>query len=259
MRPTPAEDLRLALAAAATAGEIVMRHFRRAEEVRFKAPDQPVTAADLAADRALRDALTAARPDYGWLSEETRDSPARLAHDRLWIVDPIDGTNSFVLGIPDFAVCVGLVYGGTPTVGVVLNPATGEIYHAAAGAGAYRNGERIRVAGGAGEGERPVLLVSRAELARGDFARHEGEWELVALGSTAYRMVKVAEGVGAATLSANGKSEWDVCAAALIVEEAGGRVTQIDGAPLRYNRPVPHLNGIVASNGILHPDCAGSR
>lgn len=253
MRPTHEEDLELARGAALAAGEIVMRHFRRPEEVRFKAPDQPVTAADLAADDALRALLTAARPDYGWLSEETADSPERLAHERLWIVDPIDGTNSFIQGIGDFVICVGLAEAGMPVVGVVLNPVTAELYHASAGGGAFRNGERIRVTERSGAGERPVLLASRAEIARGELEGFEGEWETVPLGSTAYRMVKVADGTGQLTLSRNGKSEWDVCAAAVILQEAGGHSTQIDGAPLRFNLPVPRFHGIVASNGRTHP------
>src|SRR5262249_17965162 len=107
--------------------------FRAETEVRFKSPDQPVTDADLAADRILHEMLLGARPEYGWLSEETRDSPERLGRERLWVVDPIDGTNSFVLGIPEFAVSIGLVDRGRPVIGVVYNPATDELYHAVAG------------------------------------------------------------------------------------------------------------------------------
>src|SRR5690606_36352902 len=153
----------------------------------YKSPDQPVTAADLAADRLLRERLSAAFPSYGWLSEETVDSRDRLARSRVWIVDPIDGTNSFVAGSPEFVVCVGLVEEGEPAVGVVYNPATGELYHAVRGGGAFRNGEPIRVSGARAEGEPGIMIASRSELARGELVAYEASCRFLPLGSTAYR------------------------------------------------------------------------
>ena len=120
-----AADLELALRAARAAGEVVMPWFRAGAEVRFKSPDQPVTEADLAADRLLQEILLGERPDYGWLSEETRDTPARLGKERLWVVDPIDGTNSFVQGRAEFAISIALVDRRRAVVGVVYNPAAG--------------------------------------------------------------------------------------------------------------------------------------
>jgi myo-inositol-1(or 4)-monophosphatase len=249
----PAADLELAMRAARAAGDAVLPYFHDTPEVRFKGPDQPVTEADLSADRVLHAMLLGERPEYGWLSEETADSPDRLGRRRLWVVDPIDGTNSFVKRIPDWVVCVGLVEDGLPIVGVVYNACRGEMYHASLGGGAFLNGRPIRVTPTAAGGDAPGLVASRSEVLRGDFARFGAAgWRMEGLGSTAYRMAKVAEGAADATLSAGSKSEWDVCAADLIVREAGGGVTDFSGAPYRYNLEETRRRGVIATNGLLH-------
>ena len=246
-------DLELAMRAARAAGDAVLPFFHDTPEVRFKGPDQPVTEADLAADRVLHGMLLGERPEYGWLSEETADSPERLARRRLWVVDPIDGTNSFVKRIPDWVVCVGLVEDGLPILGVVYNACRGEMYHASLAGGAFLNGRAIHVAPTAADDGAPSLLASRSELRRGDFAAFDAAgWRTEGLGSTAYRMAKIAEGAADATLSARSKSEWDVCAADLVVREAGGRVTDISGAPYRYNQEETRRRGVIATNGRLH-------
>jgi myo-inositol-1(or 4)-monophosphatase len=248
-----AADLELAVRAARAAGDAVLPFFHDTPEVRFKGPGQPVTDADLAADHVLHRMLTGERPGYGWLSEETADSPERLEKHRLWVVDPIDGTNSFVKGIPDWVVSVALVQDGLPIVGVVFNPCRGEMYHASLGGGAFLDGRAIHVSAGPANDGAPTLLASRSELSRGDFARFGAAgWTAEPLGSTAYRMAKIAEGVADATLSAGSKSEWDVCAADVIVREAGGAVTDIGGAPYRYNLRDTRRRGVIASNGGVH-------
>lgn len=245
-------DLQLALAAARAAGAAVLRHFGRPGAVRYKVPRQPVSAADLEANAILERELLGARPGDGWLSEETADSPARLERRRVWVVDPIDGTNAFVAGIPEFAVCVALVEDGEPVLGVVLNPASGECYHAAAGQGAYRDGARIHVAPPAAPGER-TLLVSRSELRRGEFDELGGDWRLRPLGGTAYRMAKVADGTGHAFFSRSPKSEWDVCAPALLVREAGGQVSDAHGRALRFNRRDVAIAGVLVAEPESYP------
>ena len=265
------DDLELVVRAVRRAGMAVLPAFRMARDsgqaagLRLKAADQPVTDADLLADRILRETLLAARPGYGWLSEETADSPERLAREAVWVVDPIDGTNSFVEGIGDWVVCAGLAVGGVPAVAAVFNPVRNELYHAARGLGAYvdrspepgllyRGPVPLRVTSTAEEsGEAaPVLLASRAEIARGEFDPLRDAWRVEPLGSTAYRMVRVAEGAGSATFSRGPKNEWDLCAAALVLSEAGGRATDAHGAELRFNRPDPRIQGIAATNGALH-------
>lgn len=245
-------ELELVLRALRAAGEAVMRSFRTAQEVRYKAADQPLTDADLEADRLLREALLGGRPEYGWLSEETADSPERLERRRVWVVDPIDGTRSYVEGRAEFSLCVGLAEEGRAVLGAVYNPATDELYHAVRDGGAFLGGARIHVSGRSGPPDRRLLLASRSEIRRGELDRFREEWTLHPLGSTAYKMVKVADGTGDVFLSRGPKSEWDVCAAGLIVREAGGRVTDADGGELSYNRPEPFVRGVLATNGLLH-------
>ena len=244
-------DLDLAIRAARAAGEGIMRAFRVEQEVTFKSANQPVTEADLAADRILHRILLGERPEYGWLSEETRDSPERLRRERVWVVDPIDGTNSFVQGRPEFTVCIGLVDGGRAVAGVVHNPVTGEVFHAIAGGGAFRNGTPIRVSR-IEMGECPRIVASRWEMKHGDFDPFGGEWLVLPLGSTAYKMCRVAEGGAEGFISRGPKAEWDVCAPVVIVQEAGGQVTRLDGGPPEFNQPEPQWRGIAASNGLVH-------
>jgi myo-inositol-1(or 4)-monophosphatase len=252
---TPSElqaDLALALDAAAQAARSVLPYFGTKTPVEYKSPDQPVTAADFAANRVLHETLIGQRPAYGWLSEETADSEERLGRERVWIVDPIDGTRSFVEGYAEYAICVALAVSGEAVVGVVLNPSTGETYHAVRGGGAFRNGERIRVA--SRTDGLPGLLVSRSDAGRGELDPLRERWRILPLGSTAYKMVKVADGTAEAYLSRGPKSEWDLCAAALIVAEAGGTVTDLRGRTLGYNKPDPFLHGVIVASTTGHPE-----
>lgn len=229
-----------------------MASFRTETEVRYKDPEQPVTDADLAADRILHEMLLGERPGYGWLSEETKDSPARLSKSRLWVVDPIDGTNSFVLGRAEFAISIALVADGRPVIGIVFNPATGEMYHAVDGGGAFRDGSPIHVSGTDETAEARTLFASRWEMRRGELDHFVEPWRVLPMGSTAYKMAKVADGTADVFVSAGPKNEWDVAGAAVILAEAGGRVSSTTGEPFRYNQPNPGWRGVVASNGLLH-------
>lgn len=253
-------DLALALDAALVAGRAVMRVFRTDPAVHHKSPDQPVTDADLEADAALRDRLCGARPDYGWLSEETTDDPARLDRSRVWVVDPIDGTRSFIAGYREFALSIALAEGGEPVVGVVYNPARDEVYWAVRGGDAWRarhwaggtaSRERLSIADPEA-GRTPMLLASRSEIGRGEMERFEVAWRVRPCGSTAYKLALVACGAGRSFLSRGPKAEWDVAAGALIVEEAGGHVTDLAGDPIRLNRSDPRIQGTVAGPPALH-------
>lgn len=254
-------DLALALAGAYRAGALAMASFGAEHEVVEKGPDQPVTPVDIEADRLLLEVLAGARPEYGWLSEETADRPDRLAAERVWIVDPIDGTRSYIAGRPEFAVSIGLAERGEAVLGVVHNPATREVFWAVRGGGAYvgvlesesvpQPSARLRVSSRSTE-DQTVLLASRSEIAAGEFDPFHGGWRLKPTGSTAYKLALIAAGAGDVFLSRGPKSEWDVCAGALLVEEAGGRTTDLDGRPLEYNRPDPYVHGVLASNGRLH-------
>ena len=249
-------DLELAKHAARIAGDIVMRYFGSDLIVSHKSPTQPLTEADLAADAALKQTLLESREPYGWLSEETADNTDRLSRARVWIVDPIDGTRSFIARRPEFSISIGLAEAGKAVVGVVYNPARDELFSAVRGAGAHvelRGGavEPLRVSDRASS-EQALLLASRSEIAAGEFDPFRGGWRIEGVGSTAYKMARIAWGRGELFLSRGPKSEWDVCAGALLVHEAGGRVTDLDGHEPRFNRPDPYVHGVLASNGRLH-------
>jgi myo-inositol-1(or 4)-monophosphatase len=269
-----APELVLALDAVRQAGAAIMPTFRTAMAVRQKGPDQPVTEADLAANAVLAERLLGPRgergndttagtspdPSPGWLSEETTDRPDRLERERVWVVDPLDGTRSFVGGYREFAVSVALVESGQAVVGVVYNPGLGDAFWAVRGEGAYRlrrwkggmgGGERLALAPPR-PGRRPMILASRTEIRRGELEAFRSRWDVRPMGSTAYKLALVAAGVGDAFLSRGPKSEWDVAAGGLIVEEAGGRVTELDGAGLVYNRADPYVHGVLAAHPTLH-------
>lgn len=253
-------DLDLALAAAHRAGDAIMKAFRSNPEVRYKEPDQPVTDADLEADAILAAHLRQERPGYGWLSEESVDRPDRLERERVWVVDPIDGTRSFIAGYREFAVSVGLVVDGEAVVGVVYNPAMDEVFWAMKGGGAFRvrhwtggreGGRRLRIEDPP-PGRALALLASRTEIRREEFISFAAGWQVRPLGSTAYKLAAVASGMGHAFLSRGPKSEWDVVAGALMVEEAGGMATDLRGRALRYNRADPYVHGMLAAAPGLH-------
>ena len=252
MKHDVAADLELAIHAAREAGKVVMRSFRTEQAVTLKSPDQPLTQADLAADAMLKRILLGNRVDYGWLSEETVDSPERLERKHVWIVDPIDGTRSYIAGYPEFAISIGLAENERAIAGVVYNPATGEMYAARQGGGAWRVGGDALNVQRSGSGR--VLVASRSEIRKGELEPFESSFEIAGTGSTAYKMMKVADGSAHAFVSRGPKSEWDVCAGVLIVEEAGGRATDLKGREIRYNQKRTEIYGILATNGALHSE-----
>jgi len=202
-------------------------------------------------DKMLKDRLTAARPDFGWLSEETRDHPARLEKRDVWIVDPIDGTRAFVKGKAEWVISIAAVHDGEPVAAVVFNPVTGELFDAVASGGARLNGEAIHVTSRAKlEGCR---ILAYADM----FARPEWPrvWPLMHVeqrNAVAYRLALTAKGEFDAVLTLNLKSEWDLAAGALIAQEAGAKVTNHQGEPLTFNHPEGHGHNIVCAGPALH-------
>lgn len=247
-------DLALALDAARAAADVIRSYVGRPLDVRHKSPDQPLTLADLAADALLRDRLHGARPDYGWLSEESADSAGRLELHRTWIVDPIDGTRSFIAGRPEYSISIGLAVDGVPRVGVILNPATREIFHAVRGMGAFwqeeQGGGPVRLSAEPRPGAE--LVASRSDLKAGWLQEIGRGWTLRPIGSTAYKLALVAAGRAAGYITRGHRSEWDLCAGVLLIEEAGGRITDASGEQIRFNRREPDVDGVVAAPEALH-------
>ncbi|MCI0394639.1 MAG: 3'(2'),5'-bisphosphate nucleotidase CysQ, partial [Chloroflexi bacterium] len=233
------------------AGAAVMGFYRDSFSVTDKSPDNPVTDADLAADNLLKARLGALLPEAGWLSEETVDRPDRLDRTYAWVVDPLDGTKEFVMGIPEFAVSVALVEDGQPLLAVIYNPAANELYCAQRGQGVSFNGRPVGVSGQA-ELTGARVDASRSERKRGEFAPFEEIVQLRTMGSIAYKLARVAAGQTDATWSRGPKNEWDICAGTLLVLEGGGRCVDLDGNPITFNQPFPKVNGIIADNGRLH-------
>jgi myo-inositol-1(or 4)-monophosphatase len=228
-----------------TAGQVIWRMAQAGFETAHKANQDPVTTADLESNRILKEALLTHFPNDGWLSEETRDDPARLTKERVWIVDPIDGTKEFVTGIPEFVVSVALVEQGLPVLSAVYNPATDELCTAIKGQGAWYNGTRAKA--GHTLTPRPVILASRSEIKRGEFKPFETRAEIRPVGSIAYKLALIAAGQADATFSLGPKNEWDIAAGVLLVQEAEGKVCDQTGLSFLFNQRQTLVNGIVAT------------
>ncbi len=240
------EELETAVKAAREAGEIIMALFGKDYRIEEKSKNNPVTTADLEANRKIREIILARYPEDGWLSEESKDDLKRLETPRVWVIDPIDGTKEFIEGVPQFAVSIGLAVEGRAMVGVVYNPAQEKLYKAAKGAGARLNGKPIQVSVRE-EVEGASLLVSRSEPRR-RFQPFADLCRVQSVGSIAFRLALVAGGEGDGTLTFRALHEWDVCGGVAIVEEAGGVVLDGQGRGIVFNRQDSLCRGMVASN-----------
>ena len=210
-----------------------------------------VTEADKAVDSLLAARLKDARPDYGWLSEESLENERRLSARRVWILDPIDGTRDFLHGGDGWTIALCLAEDGRPVLSAVVNPVRGEFYEARAGMGAFLNGVRIS-ASAHQELAGARIAVSPTALAKGTWKQ---PWPgAIPAGVTAsiYRLALVASGHVDAYFALNPKWEWDIAAGALLVSEAGGTVTGKTGAPLTFNSAEAKVPGLVAAAPGLH-------
>ncbi len=239
------EDLERIENALTAGGEILDRYTPGEIESVKKAGGDPVTQADLEVDAALKRILP--RAGEGWLSEETRDDATRLDRDRVWIVDPLDGTREFVLGLPEFCISIALVESGRAVAGGIFNPASGERVVGSAETGVTLNGEPVRPRSTASIATATVL-ASRSEVGRGEWRPFEESFpfNVVPMGSVAYKFGRVAAGLADATWTLVPKHEWDVAAGIALVAAAGGEVRAMPGDDLTLNRPHPKLRGLVA-------------
>jgi len=243
-------------ALAREAGEIAMAYFRAGERtsahVTFKNGGSPVTEADFAVDRFLREGMAALAPQIGWLSEESADSDERLSLPKIAVVDPIDGTTAFVRGDARWAVSLAIVVEGRPVAGVVHAPALERTFTACAGRGAYLNGAPIRVSSRTAlEGARvvaPGSLAATLEKSRYGFAIAPRSPSL------ALRLVEVAGGAHDLVFAGPNSRDWDIAAADVILREAGGALFELCGGPLVYNRASSRREGLVAAPAALIED-----
>lgn len=246
----PARDLELLTHAALEGGKIALRYWKRNPQVWDKG-GSPVTEADLAVNDHLADHLRGARPDYGWLSEETPDDASRLACDQCFIVDPIDGTRAFIAGEDTFSISLAVTTQGVPTAGVVYLPALDRLYVASATSPALRDGQPIAVAGANDERDCSVL-TSKVSLEPDLWPGGVPPVRRAFRPSLAYRFCLVAEGRHDGMLTLNDAWEWDIAAGALIAARAGAVVSDRTGAALAFNRAVPLSAGVIAATPVLH-------
>ena len=247
-----AADLDLIRGAALAAGEMAMAERERGLKIWSKSGGSPVTSADLAVDKLLRDALLMARPGYGWLSEETADGADRLSRERLFVVDPIDGTVAYMKGKPWWCIPIAVVEDGRPVAAVIHAPALNETFAATLGGGATLNGRPISASDTTDLDDASVLADAR--LMEGP---HWPEpWPAMRFekrNAIAYRMALVAAGAFDAAIALTPKWDWDVCAGALIACEAGAKVSDHHGGAWRFNQPDPRQSSLICSAPALHP------
>ncbi|WP_340150779.1 3'(2'),5'-bisphosphate nucleotidase CysQ [uncultured Sneathiella sp.] len=235
------------------AGDIARRYFKSTLKSWEKKPGDPVSEADLALDTHFKNRLLTARPDYGWLSEETADNAARLHKSRVWIIDPIDGTRSFIAGKPEFTICAALVEDGKPVLGIVYNPILEEYYEAVVGGGAKLNGEAITCSRKADLSD-AKLIASRKSFEWHGWLDDVKNATFSHVNSIAYRIVKVASRHADASLSLTQKSDWDIAAADIILSEAGGVTTTTLGERLVYNRKSVNQRNVISCGKSIHPE-----
>lgn len=242
------KELEFAKKVAIEAGEVMKKYYRGDQHVEEKADHTPVTIADKEVNQLVIDRVRAEFPDHGLLGEE---SSWHSGHKKLWVCDPIDGTPAFIYHIPTSMFSLALVIDGVPQVAITFNAWTGDLYSAIKGEGALRNGKPLKVSSrGWGKGAR-IAVSSDSSLVDGVIPRSVlaklGIKMVVGYG-TVFKGCLVAEG------SVDGrifryKGAHDIAAIKLIIEEAGGKVTDLDGNEQRYDGPI---NGAILSNGLIH-------
>ena len=250
--PDNSADTELLVAQLRKAGEIARHYYGGTYKTWHKSRGNPVTDADIEIDRFLKTSLGAARPDYGWLSEETADDAIRLSRARIFVVDPIDGTYGFLKHRPHFTIVAAVVENGRPVAGAIYNPISEEMFEAVKDRGARKNGGVIQISTRSGfDGAR--ILAERKVM---EPARWASPWPESLTSETrasaAYRMALVAAGEFDAMISLSPKSDWDVAAGDLLVHEAGGRVTTNEDDLLIYNRERPVHGSVICAGPQLH-------
>ncbi len=244
-----AHDRALLAKAAAEAGELAKKHFDLGDpDVWEKSDSSPVTNADIAVNAFLLGYLRGARPDYGWLSEETKDDGSRRKKQRVFVVDPIDGTRAFIKRKPHFVISVAVLDEGKPVAGALYNPLTGEAFDADLYGGATLNGKTIAV--------EDCAQIKGCRMVGYDYKFKALNWpdmDVRARNSMAYRIALVAAGIANAAVAFTPKSDWDLAAACLIAREAGAHVTDIYGHDFEFNAASTENKGVICAGPTLHP------
>jgi myo-inositol-1(or 4)-monophosphatase len=245
-------ELALLEEAAREAGALARDLSLKPLDVKSKGAEGPVTNVDLAVNALLELKLLRARPDYGWLSEESPDAPEqRIGKARTFMIDPVDGTAALVSKVPQWTISIGLIEGTRALAGAIYNPMTDELFVGAVGHGATLNGRAAKATAMPSlEGANMIGLGSRFSDKK--WPTPWPKMEIIERQSIAYRMALVAAGMGDATVLFGWKNEWDVAAGAAIVEAAGGKVSDLWGQALAFNNETPRVPGVAAAGASLH-------
>jgi len=244
------EELKVAQQAARKAGEKIIEIYDSdSYDLKKKDDDSPVTKADLAANKIIMDILKENFPDDGFLTEEEKDSKERLSKERVWIIDPLDGTKDFLAKNDEFTVNIALVVAQEPVMGVIYCPVKKELFSAVKGQGSFKDGLKINVSD---KKEDLILLRSRNHPTTGLLELIKNENLSVLVVGSSLKGCLLAEGKADAYLRFGSQSEWDICAMSIIIEEAGGKITSPEGKPLKFNQENTRIHGFVASNNKLH-------
>ena len=252
---TLARDAALLTETVREAGLLAKSLFRTELKNWIKGKSSPVSEADIAVNDLLERRLREASPGYGWLSEESADDQSRVGRKYTWIVDPIDGTRSYLAGRDDWCVCAALVEDASPVLAAVYAPASEEFFFAARGKGTLLNDRRVLASPGddldfsrmAG----PKPLVERLNPSPDDISLHPR------IGSLALRLCRVAHGALDAAFAGGQSRDWDLAAANLIVQEANGRMTALSGDAISYNRRDVVHGVLVAAGRDRHARIVG--
>src|SRR5947209_2116506 len=238
-------------AAIGAAREVFSRFTPGKIQTEYKAGHDPVTEADRALDSVLRENLL--RQGEGWLSEESADDLSRLERERVWVVDPLDGTREFVQGIPEFCVSIAMVENGRPVAAGICNPATNEVFLGAVDFGLTYNGAPAR-ASQRNQLQGALVLASRSETKRGEWKQFENApFKVQPMGSVAYKLARVSAGLADLTFTLTPKNEWDIAAGVALIASAGGFVQTLH-SPLICNRKDSLIDGLIACGPILKDD-----
>ena len=253
----PERDLTLIAEAAREAGGVAMRFWRANPKVWEKPGLGPVTEADLAVNELLADRLRSARPGYGWLSEETPDSAARLQCERMFILDPIDGTRSFIAGEKHFSISIAVVENGRAIAGAVYLPALDRLYVAQEDGPALRDGQPISC-GDRAELAGSNLLMSKGFLDPSHWKNAPPDLKRSFRSSIAYRLCLIAEGSFDGMISTRDAWEWDIAAGSLIAARAGAAVSDRRGEALTFNSVAAKTAGIFTAPKAIHREILDS-
>ncbi|MEQ1791211.1 MAG: 3'(2'),5'-bisphosphate nucleotidase CysQ [Nitrospiraceae bacterium] len=237
-------ELALLVEAVRKAGAKVRELVRDGFEVQTKPDRSPVTTVDHEVNRILYEMQRREFPQDGWLSEESPDDPARLTHQRVWIVDPIDGTKALINRLPEFTISAALIERGIPIVGAILNPSTDELFTAVRGGGLYLNGSRVTLA--PPRDFNAVIMISGKDFGTDRWSTLGDTTRCRPIYSIANAMALVAAGRVRAAFTVEPMNEWDLAAGVLLIEEGGGTVSDAAGNTLMFNQPKPTIRGVIA-------------